>query len=96
MMTTLLYKQLAALHDEMAQAAFDLQWDKLQALEQRSAKITQELRAIPSLPLDADTRHETMLLIEHILKQQKAIRDEITQWQTDAKPLLTALSRKAS
>ncbi len=89
------YKQLATLHDEMAEAAVALAWDKLQVLEQQSAKLISTLQKSGQLPLDADARCDTEKHIQHILKQQKLIRDEITQWQADAKPLLATFSRGA-
>jgi hypothetical protein len=87
------YQQLATLHDEMAKAAFALAWDKLQALEQQSAKLISTLQESVQLPLGADVRRDIEKHIQHILAQQNIIRDEVAQWQADVKPLLSILSR---
>lgn len=90
-----LYQQLSALHDEMADAALLLDWDKLIRLERQSAELTQTLQKAP-LPVAREERERTAALIRHIVERQTLIRDEIKAWQQDATPLLAVLNRRSS
>lgn len=88
-----LYQQLSALHDEMADAAFALDWDKLILLERQSTELTQALQKTRSQIANADERRRTADLIRHIVEKQNRIREEIKVWKDDATPLLAVLNR---
>jgi hypothetical protein len=88
-----LYKKLSVLHDEMADAAFALDWDKLIALERQSAELTLALQKSGIQAADADERLRTADLIRHIVEKQNRIREEIKVWKDDATPLLAVLNR---
>lgn len=88
-----LYEQLSVLHDEMANAAFALEWDKLILLEQKSTKLVQLIEQSASAITEQADREHTKTLIQHILEKQALIRDEIKVWKEDATPLLAVLNR---
>ena len=88
-----LYEQLSALHDQMADAAFLLDWDKVGLIEQKSSEITLALQKFESKIASQDERHRTATLIRHILEKQDVVREEIAVWKADVAPLLAVLNR---
>ena len=88
-----LYEQLSGLHDEMADAAFALDWDKLIRLERQSAELTQALQKAAAPAISREERDHTATLIRHIVEKQTLIRDEIKAWREDATPLLAVMNR---
>jgi len=91
-----LYQQLSTLHDEMADAALLLDWDKLIHLERQSAELTQALQNATAPAIAHEEREGTAALIRHIVEKQALIRDEIKAWRQDATPLLAVLNRRPS
>ena len=90
------YEQLSALHDQMADAAFALDWDKLILLERQSAEIVLVLQHSSTPIRDQEERRRIAALIQQIVEKQTRIRDEIKVWRDDATPLLATLNSNRS
>lgn len=90
-----LYTQLDAMHSAMHEAALRLDWDTVVALQNDTNRTLLTIAKLPDQPLSNAERQEKARLIKQILAKQILIRQEISDWQADVRPLLDAFSSNA-
>lgn len=85
-----LYQQLDELHSRIVDAAFGLRWDDAIALQAEVDRLVADLARHPASALDPRQRQYKAQLIQQILEKQALVRQEISDWQSDVAPLLSA------
>lgn len=86
------YAAMAALTEQMVQAASASDWDTLVALEQRVAVHVQALRAEPSAPMTGADRERKIELIRQMLNADRRIRDLTMPWMAQLSKLISSTS----
>ena len=84
------YAAMAALTEQMVQAASASDWDTLVALEQRVAVHVQALRAEPSAPMTGADRERKIELIRQMLNADRQIRDLTMPWMAQLSKLISS------
>jgi flagellar protein FliT len=83
------YAAMAALTEQMVQAARASDWDQLVLLEQRCAAHAQRLRAQePALPMQGAQREQKIELIRQMLNADRQIRDLTMPWMAQLSKLI--------
>lgn len=83
-----LYQELQQLHTQMAANAVCQRFIELPGQQAQADALVARIQAIPAAPLPAELRLMISGLIKTILADQKLIKTEIADWQSDIQPLL--------
>lgn len=87
------YRAMAALTEQMVQAATGSDWDLLVLLEQRVAAHVQALRAQePAAPMRGAEREQKIELIRQMLNADRQIRDLTLPWMAQLSELINTTS----
>jgi flagellar protein FliT len=85
------YAAMAALTEQMVQAASASDWDRLVELEQRCAAHAQRLRAQePAQPMQGTQREQKIELIRQMLNADRQIRDLTMPWMAQLSKLINS------
>ncbi|OEZ99554.1 flagellar protein FliT [Duganella phyllosphaerae] len=84
------YAAMAALTEQMVQAASASDWDTLVALEQRVAVHVQALRTEPAQPMTGADRERKIELIRQMLNADRQIRDLTMPWMAQLSKLISS------
>lgn len=84
------YAAMAALTEQMVQAARAIDWDTLVDLELRVTAHVQALRAEPSQPMTGADRERKIELIRQMLNADRQIRDLTMPWMAQLSKLISS------
>jgi flagellar protein FliT len=77
------YKQLSSLTGQMRMAAMQGEWDHLVELEQQCGQYVALMKQQDLMPLDESARLQKVALINKILADDAAIRDQTMPWMAE-------------
>lgn len=86
-----LYEELCELHSQMEEFALAQNWLEVIPLQEKANSLLNQIKAHPIQTSGASQAKYQAALIREILIKQIAIKQEISDWQSDVRPLLDAL-----